>query len=490
MPAATHHNATAPAAAQLHGVLSRQSRRRRRILIAGGGVAAVEALLALHELAGDRVRLTLLTPERDFLYRPVTVAEAFDRGEARSYALDGIAAQCGSRLVRDRLERVEPALRTAITASGERIAYDVLVVATGAVPRDSLVGAVTFHGREDVGALREMLEELVTGKSRSIALALPSERMWAVPLYELALMTGAYLRERGARAEVWLVTPEEEPLALLGPAATRAIGPMLRVRGIRLRTSSRPALVRDRALVMAGGAELFVDRVLTLPELEGPRLAGLPNDKHGFIAVDVYGRVQGLDDVYAAGDATSFPLKQGGLATQQADAVAETIAAELGMPITPKPFRPVLRGLLLTGGAPLYLRAEPQRLPRETSVAIEATPLRRTTRDASSAAGQPLWWPPAKIAGRYLGPFLATARPQPLSAQLLEDRVAVPGPPVPDSDWSDALELALLLADCDARWGDYPAALAALEAAETLQGTLPAEYEAKRRAWRAAARAA
>jgi sulfide:quinone oxidoreductase len=478
-----------PWADRRQGGVNGDSRSRQRVLIAGGGVAAVEALLALRELAGHRVELTLLSPEREFLYRPVTVAEAFDRGEARSYGLAEIVGRSGDRLVWDALARVDAHERVAFTASGEPIPYDVLVVAAGAIARDPLEGALTFRGRGDVPALRALLEELVSGKARSVAFTLPAERMWPLPIYELALMTAAHLRERGSHAQVWLVTPEEEPLELFGPAAARAIEPMLRARGVRLRTSSRPALVRRRALVLAGGAEVYVDRVLTLPQLEGRRLPGLPHDKHGFIPVDKYGRVHGLDDVYAVGDASAFPLKQGGLAAQQADAVAETIAAELGLPITPKPFRPVLRGLLLTGGAPLYLRAEPQRLPREATVAIEATPLCRSTRDASSAAGQPLWWPPAKIAGRYLGPFLATARPQPLSSELLQDRVAVPGPPLSESEWGDALELALLLADCDARWGDHAAALNALDAAEALQGMLPAEYEAKRREWRAAERA-
>jgi sulfide:quinone oxidoreductase len=463
---------------------------RRHVVIAGGGVAAVEALLALHELAGHHVQVTLVSPEREFLYRPVTVAEAFDRGEARAYALGEMLAYAGGgKLIWDSVQSVEPDDQVAVLGSGERIGYEMFIAALGAVAREPLPGALTFRGRADVPALRAVLDELATGVARSVALTLPSERMWALPIYELALMTSSHLRERGASAEVWLVTPEEEPLELFGPAAARAIEPMLKARGIRLRTSSRPALVRDRALVLAGGAEIYVDRVITLSQLEGPALPGMPCDQHGFIPVDAHGRVRGLDHVYAAGDATSFPLKQGGLAAQQADAVAEAIAAELGLPITPKPFAPVLRGLLMTGGAPLYLRAEPQRLPREATVAIEATPLHRTTHDASAAAGQPLWWPPAKIAGRYLGPFLATARPQPLSSELLADRVAVPGQPLSEAEYEDALELALLLADCDARWGDYGAALNALDAAQALQGALPAEYEAKRREWRAAERA-
>jgi sulfide:quinone oxidoreductase len=238
-------------------------------------------------------------------------------------------------------------------------------------------------------------------------------------------------------------------------------------------------------LLLAGGGEIYADRVIALPQLEGPRLAGVPCDRHGFIPVDSHGRVNSLVDVYAAGDATAFPLKQGGLAAQQADAVAEMIASELGASLVPRPFHPVLRGLLMTGGAPLYLRAEPQRLPREATIAIEATPWRHATRGESSAAAQPLWWPPAKIAARYLGPFLATARPEPLASQLLTDRIAVPGRPLSETEYEDALQLALLLADCDARWGDYTAALSALDAAEALTGALPPEYEAKRRAWRA-----
>jgi sulfide:quinone oxidoreductase len=323
------------------------------VVIAGGGVAALETLMALRALAGHRVDVTVISPERQFLYRPVTVAEAFERGEARVYDLGEIIEDQGGDLIWDSVAEVDPDDRVAVTGSGERIRFDALAVATGALATEPLPGALTFRGRADVPALRGLLGELVDGRAKSVALALPSERMWPLPLYELALMTAAHLREHGASAvKVWLVTPEEKPLELFGPAASRAISPMLAARGIGLRSSSRPALVRDRALVLAGGAEIFVDRVITLPVLEGPRLAGLPHDRHGFIPVDSHGRVSGLSDIYAAGDITAFPLKQGGLAAQQADVIAEVIAAEAGCEIVPTPFSPVLRGLLMTGGAP------------------------------------------------------------------------------------------------------------------------------------------
>jgi sulfide:quinone oxidoreductase len=313
--------------------------------------------------------------------------------------------------------------------------------------------------------------------------------MWSLPLYELALMTAAHVRDHGAAGvRIHLITPEEEPLELFGPDTARAISPLLLARGIELHCSSMPVEVDGRAVALAGGGHVPAERVVTLPRLEGPSLPGLPRDSHGFIPVDAHGRVLDVTDVFAAGDVTAFPLKQGGLAAQQADAVAEQIAAEAGVALRPRPFSPVLRGLLLTGGAPLYLRAEPQRLGRATSVAIDAPSRRRSGRGASVAGGQALWWPPAKIAGRYLAPFLATARPDLLRPETLADRAPLPGARASDDEQDEAVELALLLADCDAQWGDYRSALDALDAAEAMRGVLPPEFQAKRRAWGAAHR--
>ena len=187
----------------------------------------------------------------------------------------------------------------------------------------------------------------------------------------------------------------------------------------------------------------------------------------------------GARGVYAAGDATTFPIKQGGLATQQADAAAEAVAADLGLRTTAEPFRPVLRGLLLTGGAPLYLRAELAGTRRGVSRVIDAM--------GGEASTRALWWPPGKVAGRYLAPYLATARPVALGSEPLVDRIPAAAPGAGGGDATDALELTLLLADEDARAGDYAQALHALDGAAALAGgVLPAAAAAKREAWLAA----
>ncbi len=462
---------------------------RPRVLIAGGGVAALEALLALRVHVGHTVARELLAPEDEFVYRPSSVAEPFGRGQARRFALGAIVEDQGAELRRGALGAVDAERAVAITKAGDELSYDMLVVAVGATPEPGLPGALTFGGPEDTGAMTRVLEEVETGEVSDVVFTLPSGSLWPLPLYELALMTAVHASAHRSGVQVVVVTPEERPLELFGPEASDAVGELLRARGVKVHALSRPVSVEQGVLHIAGAVQLAADRVVTLPRLAGPRVPGLPWDAEGFIPVDRHGLVRGESDVYAAGDATVFPLKQGGLAAQQADAVAEAIAARAGAAIEPRPFRAVVRGLLLTGGEPLYLRAEPgasRRSPQAPPPPAAFTASRpRVRREESAASTSALWWPPGKIAGRYLAPYLATARPSPLGASPLADRPpARRHPPNGDPGAREALELALILAEHDARWEDYDQALQALDAAEALAGALPPEYEAKRRRWR------
>src|SRR5829696_6880695 len=206
-------------------------------------------------------------------------------------------------------------------------------------------------------------------------------------------MTSAYLAERELdHVELVLVTPEQEPLQLFGRAGSEAVRELLEERGIAVQTGSCPVELVEGELRLVPEGTMAADRVVALPRLRGPRIDGLPQTVEGFLPVDAHGQVHGLADVFAAGDITSFPVKQGGIAAQQADAAAEMIAANAGAEVTPQPFRPVLRGLLLTGRQPRYLMHD----------------LASGSGGPSWASPEPLWWPPAKIVGHYLAPFLAT----------------------------------------------------------------------------------
>lgn len=362
---------------------------RVNVLIVGGGVAALEATLALRELAEERVAITLIAPDADFTYRPLAVAEPFRVGDVRRFPLSSLAAAAGAEFFQGRVTSVDPDRYVVGTDDGDELSYDVLLLALGARPRAALPGALTFRGPEDVAAVAALLERAAAGELRSLAFALPAGVTWPLPLYELALLTRNYLSERGSmEIALTLVTAEESPLAIFGTRATEEMRELLETRGIALRTQSTPVSFDEGLLRLSPRGQIEVGAVVALPRLEGPKLAGIPCDREGFVPTDDYGRVGSEVDIYAAGDLTQFPLKQGGIATQQADSAAASIAARVGADVKVVPFRPVLRGLLLTGMTPRFLRTQVG--TAESIVDTEA-----------------LWWPPAKIAGRYLTPFLA-----------------------------------------------------------------------------------
>lgn len=370
-------------------------------MLLGGGVAALEAMIALRSLAGERIDIELIAPQRAFAWRSLMVAAAFGGGSGESIEIRELAEAFGVTCHSDAATGVDPRERAVMLASGARRSYDALVVAIGAVPEDAIVGALTFgtpSGMDRFGRTLRLAEE---GEISRLVFAVPAHAGWPLALYELVLLTAERLRAYKAVAEITLITPEPAPLAVFGGRASGAVLEELEDRGIHFIAGLLPEEIRWGELhARPGQVRINADVVVTLPRLRGPALAGLPADARGYIPIDRHGLVHGLSDVYAAGDVTNFPIKHGGLASQQADAVAEAIAARVGVDLEPAPFRPVLRGLLLTGREPRYLEG---------------------SGDGGVTSTRPLWWPPAKVAGRYLAPYLSDrVVPPPRASQAIE----------------------------------------------------------------------
>lgn len=369
-----------------------------RVVIAGGGVAALEALVALRRQAPASCRITLAAPTAAFAYRPLAVEEPFGRGGGRRFSLSTLARDLRATYLRDALGRVDAATRTVVLQSGAELAYDTLILATGARPYPAFAHGVTFDREQDAAAFDELLADVDARLARHVVVVVPEHVGWTLPAYELALSIAAYgRRPAGREVGVTLVTYERQPLAAFGTTASRTVAEVLDEAGIEV-VAGREAVVMSDGALIAGGQWITADRIVALPRLAGPRPRGVPADGHGFVPVDEHGRVAGMTDVYAAGDGTAGPIKQGGLATQQADAVVAHVLWRLGAGPEPAPQPPVLRGVLGTARGTLYLQAElgPGRAG-----------------EGSIASWVPLWRAPGRVASRWLGGYLEGEREAP-----------------------------------------------------------------------------
>jgi sulfide:quinone oxidoreductase len=363
------------------------------VTVAGGGFAAAELLLALRALAAERVELELIAPSFELPFRPASTGSAFGRSSVDVYDLRRLANDAGAAIRRDSVEAVAPQAHQLRLASGARADYDVLVVAVGARARSGIAGATVFRDQRDRQHVRGIADALAGGAIGRVAFAVPSGVAWTLPIYELALM----LAERcGLPEAVAIVTPEETPLEVFGAPVSQTVADLLAERGVELATGVAPTHVERGAVRLADGAAVPADRVVAVPRLSGRRIAGIPADWSGFVPTGADGGVAGVQDVFAAGDVASFPVKQGGIATQQADVIAATLARRVGIDVRPPPRSYVLRARLLGAGEPLYLQAE---------LDPSGRPLAGARTDA--VAHEAPWWPAAKLFGRHLSPWMA-----------------------------------------------------------------------------------
>jgi sulfide:quinone oxidoreductase len=365
--------------------------KKLRVLIVGGGVAALETILALADLARESTDVTVLAPNAEFVYRPMVVREPFAYGSAPRYPLAPIVADCRATLLRGELEWIDPVAHTIHTRDNESIAYDVLVLALGARIEHRYKHALTIDDRDLGETMRGLIQDVEGGYIHKLAFVAAGRMAWPLPLYELALMTAGRAYDMGIELQTTIVTPEDSPLAIFGKSASSAVAEMLARASVATINSAYAEVPSSHEVVInPGDQHLEVDRVIALPELFGPAVRGIPLGEHGFIRVDPYCRVPDVEHIYAAGDATDFPIKHGGVGSQQADVAARSIAALAGAPVSPDRFSPMIHGMLLSDGKPAYLTAH----------------LTGGHGFSSEISDTPSSSPPSKIAAKYLAPYL------------------------------------------------------------------------------------
>jgi sulfide:quinone oxidoreductase len=338
----------APTVAPVALRVQRPGEAPARVLVIGGGVAGLDALIALRRLAGERVSLELITPEAASASWSTAVSRAFGHRRPPRIDVAAVSRQTGARLVNDSLASVDTSSRRVTLRSGEVRGYDRLLITVGALAEESIAGAVTFGVPGGAARVRRVLQHAQTGELRDVLFAVPALVGLPLGLYELALLAAQRLRGASTAPHLTVVTPERAPLIDFGAETSATALEELETHGIHVITGLMPEeIIWGELRTRPGKVRINADVVITLPRMRGPALPGLPCDDAGFIVVDDHGRVDGAPDVYAAGDATTFfPIKDAGLAADQAFAAAESIAAAVGVPLAPRPFRPIRAGIL------------------------------------------------------------------------------------------------------------------------------------------------
>jgi sulfide:quinone oxidoreductase len=379
------------------GPPTRSSADTFRVVIVGGGVAGLEAALALADLAGEQTDVTVLAPNADFVYRPMVVREPFADARAPRYPLAPLVSDAGATLVQGELAWIDRDAQTIHTETDEAIAYDALILAHGARTVKHFEHALVIDDRALDETMHGLIQDVEGGYIHKLAFVSPGRMAWPLPLYELAFMTAGRAYDMGIELETTIITPEDSPLAIFGASASDTVADLLSRAGIETINSAYVEVPSAREVIInPGGRHLDVDRIVSLPELYGPEIRGIPLGESGFVQVDAYCKVLNVENVYAAGDITDFPIKQGGIGAQQADTAATAIAALAGAPVTPARFNPLIQGKLLTGGKPQYLTAH---ITGGHGFSSEIT-------DTPAGA-------PDKIAAKYLAPYLREHEPLP-----------------------------------------------------------------------------
>jgi sulfide:quinone oxidoreductase len=370
-----------------------EEQERANVVVAGAGIAGLEFAMALADIAGRRARITVVAPEGHFVLKPLVVREPFGGPGLERHQLRPVLERIGAEQVLDAVTRVDTERKTVTLRGARSLPYDVLAVCIGGLARPAYTAALTFWSTSAGMPVDDLLARADASPSKTLAIVIPPATTWPLPAYELALMLRRRAEQLQLEPKIVVLTPESTPLSIFGEDASAAVAGRLAARHVEVEPDvqvgeSGGELLRDDGSPVAAGA------AIALPRIDGPSIPGLPSERDGFVPIDEHCRVIGCDDVYAAGDGTSFPIKQGGIASQQADAAAEHLAYTMGVRIEPQPFRPVLRGELLTGA--------------------DSIKMLHTINDGEEGLVSPdyLWWPRLKVGGRYLSAWLAGTAPR------------------------------------------------------------------------------
>lgn len=312
------------------------------IVVAGGGFAGLESAFLLHHRLHDDVRITLVSDQDRFLFRPNTIYIPFGLDPASlEIPLTHPTHRQHINFVQDRVVGVDPR-EHRLELENSTLKYDKLIIATGAAMRPEEVPGLAEHAStiwttqsmQELGkTVDRIVEQGRAGTPTTVLFLIPPNNKCAGPLYEMVFMVETHLRRKEARSPVKIIwaTSEHFYIQAFGPKIHEIVSHEFAERGIEGHVEHVVTEVTENRATFTNGAEIEYDELISFPPyISAVNYEALPSDERGFIVTEMETRaVKDTPDVYAPGDAGDFPVKQAFLAFLQADAVAEAIAGEV-----------------------------------------------------------------------------------------------------------------------------------------------------------------
>jgi len=286
----------------------------KRVLVLGGGFAGVQTAIELQKSA--RFKVTLVS-DRDYLYLyPISIWVPVRHTDFENVKLPlaKVQKKYSFELIIDAVKEIHSSEKQVI-CENQTLSYDYLVVAFGAdkMKHKGIENTLSICGKPEISiAIRDRLDQLIARGSGKIAVGFggnlkDKSAVRGGPGFELMFNIHNLLKKKKIRQnfELTFFAPMPEPGARMGKNALPLLNKLFDRYQINKRFGKKITEFESDAVIFEDSSRLESDLILFIPASNGHHVlqhSDLPLSEAGFIKIDNFCQVRGIENVYAIGD--------------------------------------------------------------------------------------------------------------------------------------------------------------------------------------------